>query len=74
MDELKLKLSTKFMRTIVSKLISKAIQKKYGYEVKVQLNELDIRVINGETKINTNVEVRLDSDEFNKIVTSIGLD
>ena len=42
MDEMKLKLSTKFMRGIVSKLIARSIYKKYGYRVNVQLNDLDI--------------------------------
>lgn len=74
MDELKLKLSTKFMRNIVSKLISKAIYKKFGYKVNIQLNDLDIRVIDGETSINTNVEVKVNSDEFMKVMKSIGMD
>lgn len=74
MDEMKVKLSTKFMRNIVSKLIAKAIQKKYGYKVNIQLNDLDISVIDGETSINTNVEVKLDSKEFMKIMKNIGMD
>ena len=32
-DEMKVNLSTKFMRNIVSKLIAKAIYKKFGYKV-----------------------------------------
>lgn len=74
MDEMKVKLSTKFMRNIVSKLLAKAIYKKYGYKVNIQLNDLDISVIDGETKISTNVEVKLESQEFMKIVKSVGLD
>ena len=74
MDEMKLKLSTKFMRSIVSKLIARAIYKKYGYKVNIQLNDLDISMIDGETSINTNVEVRLNSDEFRKIMKDIGMD
>lgn len=74
MDEMNMKLSTKFMRGIVSKLISKAIYKKIGYKVDINLNELDITVINGETKILTNVEVKVNSDEFMKIMKSIGVD
>ncbi len=42
MDEMKVKLSTKFMRGIVSKLIARSIKKKYGCKVDIQLNELDI--------------------------------
>lgn len=74
MDEMKLRLSTRFMRSIVAKLISKAIQKKYGYKVNVQLNELDIRIIDGETRISTNVEAHINSKEFMKILKDIGLD
>lgn len=74
MDEMKVKLTTRFMKGIVSKLIARAIYKKYGYKVDIQLNDLDISVIDGETNINTNVEVRLNSGEFVKIMKSIGLD
>ena len=74
MDEMKVKLTTKFMRNIVSKLISKAIYKKTGYKVDVHLNDLDVSIIDGETNINTNVEVKLNSNEFTKIMKSIGLD
>lgn len=71
MDEMKVKLSTKFMRNIAAKLISKAIYKKLGYKVNIQLNDLDVSIINGETRIQTNVEVKLDSQEFTKIMKNI---
>jgi hypothetical protein len=74
MDELKLRLTTKFMRNLASKLIARAIYKKYGYKVDIRLNDLDLSIIDGETKITTNVEVKLDSKEFMKIVKTIGLD
>lgn len=74
MDEMKVKLSTRLMRNIVSKLIAKAIYKKTGYKVNIQLNELDVSVIDGEAKINTNVEVTIDNKEFMKIIKSVGLD
>lgn len=71
MDELKMKLSTKFMRSIVSKLIAKAIYKKIGYKVDIQLNDLDISVIDGDANINANVEVKINNEEFMKIMKSI---
>lgn len=71
MDEMKLKLSTKFMRGIVSKLIARSIYKKYGYRVNVQLNDLDINIIDGETTINANVEAKINSDEFRKMMTKL---
>ena len=35
MDELKMRLSTKFMKNMVSKIISKSVYKKTGYKVNV---------------------------------------
>lgn len=72
MDEMKVNLSTKFMRGIVAKLISKSIYKKYGYKVNIQLNELNVNVVDGATRIHTNVEVQLNSDEFMKIMKTVG--
>lgn len=71
MDEMKLKLSTNFMKNIVSKLIEKSIYKKYGCKVNVQLDELDINIIDGETTINANVEAKINSDEFRKVMTKL---
>ena len=71
MDEMKIKLSTGFMRKIVSKLIAKAISKKCGCKVNIQLNDLDISVIDGETDIKANVELKMNSEEFMKIMKTI---
>lgn len=74
MDEMRVKLSTKFMRGVVAKLISMAISKKYGCKVDIQLNDLDISFVDGDTNISTNVDIKLNSDEFKKIIKSVGLD
>lgn len=74
MDEMRLKLSSKFMRGIVSKLLSKLIQSKTGVKVDIQLGDLDISSYNGDTTIKVIAEARLKSDEFNKVIKSIGLD
>ena len=74
MDEMKLKLSTKFMRGLVAKLIAKFIYKKLGYKINIQFNELDVSVIDGETSINTNVEIKMDSKEFMNLMKTIGSD
>jgi hypothetical protein len=74
MDEMKVKLSTKFIRNMVSKLIARAIYKKYGYKIDIQLNDLDISVIDGDTKIATNVELKVNSKEFMNIMKAINED
>ena len=74
MDEMKVKLSTKFMKNIVSKVMSKIIYKQTGYKVDIQLDDLDVWMLNGDTTIKVNVEAKLKSEEFNKILKSIGMD
>ena len=74
MDEMRLKLSTSFIRGIVSKLIAKSIYKKYGYKVDIKLEDLDVWAIDGDTTIKVKVEAKLKSDELKKIVKSIDRD
>lgn len=71
MDELKVKLTTKFMRHMVAKWIAKTIRKKYGYKIDIQLNEIDISSFNGNTDVKLNVEMKFDSDEFKKIMDTM---
>jgi hypothetical protein len=74
MDALKLNLTTKFMKGIVTKLISKAIFKKYGYKIDIVLNEIGVEVVNGKAYIHADVDAEINNDEFMKIVKSMGLD
>ena len=71
MDELKLILSTKFMRGIVTKLISRAIRKKFGYDVKIQLNAVQVETANGKVYLHADVDAEVDNEEFLKIMDSI---
>lgn len=74
MDELKLRLSTKFMRGIITKIISKALFKKFGYQVDIELNKLEVEVIDGKVYLHVDVDGQMDNSEFVKIIKSIGLD
>lgn len=74
MDEMKLKLSTKIMRNIVAKLIAKFIYARTGYKVDIQLNYLNVSFVDGETTVSTNMEMKMDSKEFGKIIKNFGLD
>lgn len=74
MDEIKFKLSNILTKRIVSKLISKVFYKKYGYKVDIRINELDIWSIDCDTDIKLNIEAKLKSDEFKKILKSIDME
>ena len=69
-----IRLRTKFMRKVVSKLISKSIQSKIGYEVDIQFEELDASFEDGEITVKANLEAKLSKDEFMKILKSQGLE
>ena len=71
MDELQLNLSSKFMRGIVTKLISKAVYKKTGYKIGIELNNINVEVINGRAHIHINADAEIDNDELMKIVRTI---
>ncbi len=71
MDEMRVKLSTNFMKGIVSKLMARIIYKKFGCKVNIQLNDLDFWAIDGDTTVKLNVEAKLKSEEFNKIMKTI---
>lgn len=72
MDELRI--STRLMRGIVSKLVSKAVSKKFGYDIVIQMNEIEVKNEDGKVRIHANVDAECNSDEFVKIVKSIGLE
>ena len=73
MDELKMSLSTKFMRGIVTKIISKAILKKTGYNIDIQLNEIKLETIDGKVCLHADVDAKIDNKDFINIIKSKGL-
>lgn len=73
MDELKLSLNTKFMKGIVTKIISKAIYKKTGYDVNIQLNEIKLETIDGKVCLHADVDAEVKNEDFMNIIKSNGL-
>lgn len=71
MDELKMNLSSKFMRGIVTKIIFKAVYKKTGYKVEIDLNNINVEVVNGKAYIHVDADAAIDNDELMKIVKNI---
>lgn len=70
MDELKLALSTKFMKGIVTKMIAKALFKKTGYKIDILLNELKLETSDGKVYLHANVDAEMNSEEFVKLIKS----
>ena len=74
MDMLMLKLSTKFMKGIVAKIISRKIYKKLGYKIDIQFNDVKIDMVDGEVKLHIDVDGKMNKTEFNRIMEMIGED
>lgn len=74
MDELKLKLSTKFMRGFIANLAAKAILKHLGYHIDIEINEIEAKTEGGNINLHLNVDASVDNAEFMKIIKTIGMD
>lgn len=72
MDELKIK--TKLMRGILSKVIEMLIRKKTGYKIKIQVNDIDVSITDDVAHVHLNVDGDIDVNEFKKISRIIGLE
>ena len=68
MDELKMSLSTKFMKGIVTKIISKAILKKTGYNINIQLNEIKLETVDGKVCLHADVDAEINNEDFIDII------
>ncbi len=73
MDEMKIKLSTMFMKGIITKIIKKAILNKFGYNVDIQINEIEAKTIDGKIHFHVDVDAEINNSEFIKILKTIGL-
>lgn len=67
MDELKIKLSTKLMRGMVAKIVSKIIFNKTGIRVKIELNEIGIEIIGDDIRFHINADGSVNNKYLLKI-------
>ena len=74
MDMLILKLSTKFMKGIVAKIISKKAYKKFGYKFNIQLNDVQIDMISGDVRLHVDADVKMNKTEFERLMEELGED
>lgn len=74
MDELKLNLTSKFMKGIVTKVIAYIIKTKLGYNIDVQLNEITVNATDGKIRVHADIGAETSNEELLKIIKSIGID
>jgi hypothetical protein len=71
MDEMKIE--SKFITGIVSKIAKKVVRDKLGYNIDIQLNGLRTTVIDDKTHVHLDVDLELTKEELNKLLKSIGV-
>lgn len=71
MDELKLVISTKFMRNLITKLLAKAIYKKTGYKIDIQINKIEASTRDGKVRINIDADAEMGFDDLKNILKNL---
>ena len=68
-----MKLVSKFLTGMVSKIIGKLIKKKVGYDINVNINELKAVNIEGKTRVHLDIDAEISKEELTKILKSVDL-
>lgn len=68
-----MKIESKFITGIVSKIAKKVVRDKLGYYIDIQLNGLRTTVIDDKTHVHLDVDLELTKEELNKLLKSIGV-
>ena len=64
MDELKLVLNTKFMRSIVSKILAKTIEKKFGCNVDIQISTVKVESDGDKVRLKVDLAGEMKQDDL----------
>ena len=67
MDEMKIKLSTKFMRDMVTKILSKLIFNKFGIKPDLNINDLAVEMKNGKIQFYIDMNGEIDEKVLMKV-------
>ena len=71
MDELKLVISTKFMRNLITKLLAKAIYKKTGYQIDIQINKIEANC-DGKIGFHVDADIEMSGEDFKNALKTVG--
>lgn len=73
MDELKLVISTRFMRNLITKILAKAIRKKTGYQMDIQINAIEAETYDGKVRIHMDVDAEMNGEDLMDALKTAGL-
>ena len=61
------KITSKVVKDVLNGFLTKIIKKKWGYDIDIQINDLDLRVVGGKVLLQLNANAEMTQDEFTKI-------
>ena len=70
MDELKIAINSAFMKRIVKTVLSKMIEKKLGYKIDIQINEIKADVGRGIVNLHLDIDGQTTIDELSNLLKS----
>lgn len=70
MDELKIAINSAFMKRIIKTVLSKVIEKKLGYKIDIQINEIKADVTGGVVNFHLDIGGQTTTDELSKLLKS----
>lgn len=71
MDEMRF--TTKLMRGVLSKFATNIATKKLGYNIDIQVNEVNASIADGKAHIHLSIDSEINSDDLAKILKQNGL-
>ena len=69
---MKLRIPTKTLRRLCSKLVSKIIYREYACEADVQINHIEVEIIDGKIHTHCDVEFEMTKEELKHLIQVIG--
>jgi len=71
MDLFKLNLGSKLMKKIAAKLMVKFIKKHFEVNPELDLDQLEIKYVDGDAVLRTSLELRVDKKEVKKLLRKL---
>lgn len=70
MDEMKI--TSKFLTGVVSKILERTLKKKLGYHIDIRLNGINVTCNDGKIHAHLDVDCELSKEEFERILKTNG--
>lgn len=68
-----MKIVSGFLRGIISKIATVTVRKKLGCEVKVQVNGVEAKVVDGKTHVHLDLDAEMEKEELLRLLKKVGL-